>query len=78
MARKIEIRTVRTIDNAGVMHNECEDGRTCVGLHALPDRPGRDYWVLKRVTDPEEIAALDPLAADDEVYGWAPSRLRTG
>ena len=78
VSREIEIRTVRTIDNAGVMREGCNDGLNCAGLHALPDRPGRDYWVLKRVTDPAEVAALSALAADDEVFGWAPTRLRTG
>ena len=78
MARKIEIETLRTIDGDDVVHTVCNDGRTCVGLHALADRPGRDYYVLKRVDDPAEMAALAPLAAADEVIGWAPSRLRTG
>lgn len=70
MDRKIKITTLRTT-------NSCPDIRSCPGIHQIADRPGRRYVVLKRVTDPNEVAAFASRVADDEVLGWAPDELFT-
>jgi hypothetical protein len=74
MTRKIEITTLRTLTGTDL----CADRRTCPGIHALGDRPGRKYVVLKRVTDADEVAAFSSYLADDEILGYAPDELFEG
>lgn len=76
--RDIQIQTIRTLDDNGVMHSECSSGRQCVGLHAIAGRPGRTYVVLKQVDDPAEAAALAALVGPGETVGWAPTDLFRG
>lgn len=61
MPRKFEITTLRS--------TVCSERHTCPGVHTISDRPGRKYVVLKRVSDPDELAAFAHLMADDEILG---------
>ena len=68
MNRTVKITTLRTI-------SDCPDINTCPGIHTVADQPGRRYVILKRVTDPDEIAAFAPYMAADEILGWGPDEL---
>lgn len=75
MTRKIEVTTLRRLDETG---GQCADKWTCQGVHVLADRPGRKYVVLKAVTDPDELAALTPFVGEGEVLGYGLDELFEG
>jgi hypothetical protein len=75
MTRKIEVTTLRRLDESGRI---CTDKWTCQGVHVLADRPGRKYVVLKAVTDADEVAALAPFVGEGEVLGYAADALFEG
>lgn len=62
MTRTITIVTLSTMS--------CSEGRTCPAIHALSDRPDVYHLVVSRsaiVTDPDELAALSEVVADNEM-----------
>ena len=61
--------TSRDLTITTLRKRECYDRDSCVGVHTLADRPGRTYFVLKAVTDPDELAAFASEVGEGEIIG---------
>jgi hypothetical protein len=67
--------TARTIHIATLTRaaaGDCDDQRTCPGVHTLADRPDVYYVVVKQVTDPDELTAFARHLGPGETLGTTP------